>query len=292
MFPLFGKNILKQIISAAVISIGLTAVGFSGVTHVGSKSLLQFARATPPAPTLLSQLSSKLDLPLLSKATAAFVQGDRYRTESEIRVKATSGGTDVTSLAKVTTLVQAPNQFRAEIAFPSDSGKEVKSIVISDGKRVWMYRPDLKQYAVTSFAKFDDLDDYFWIGMSSYWYLRVPVDVRKPIASGALADPQVLKELGMTETSPLKGSSQILDGRSLYSYEFTDKEGFTISALVEPTTAELKQIRLTGKAEGFNVDIAERILSRTANPTIATSTFKFTPPSGAKLVKSVAIGPL
>lgn len=280
---------MKQIISAVVAgSLGLTVVGLFGTAN--SNRFLQPAKAM--SPTLLSQLNSKLNLPLLAKATAAFVQSDRYRTESEMRVKASSGGTDVTSVAKVTTLVQVPYQFRAEITFPSDTGKEVKSIVISDGKRVWMYRPDLKQYAVTPFEKFDDLDDYYWIGMSSYWYSSVTPDVRELFTNGSLTDPQVLKELGMTGTSPLKGSSQTLNGRSLYSYEFTDKEGFTISALVEPTTAELKQIRLNGKSDGFNVDIAERILSRTANPAIAASIFKFTPPSGAKLVKSVAIGPL
>ena len=280
---------MKQIISAVVAgSLGLTVVGLFGTAN--SNRFLQPAKAM--SPTLLSQLNSKLNLPLLAKATAAFVQSDRYRTESEMRVKASSGGTDVTSVAKVTTLVQVPYQFRAEITFPSDTGKEVKSIVISDGKRVWMYRPDLKQYAVTPFEKFDDLDDYYWIGMSSYWYSSVTPDVRELFTNGSLTDPQVLKELGMTGTSPLKGSSQTLNGRSLYSYEFTDKEGFTISALVEPSTAELKQIRLNGKSDGFNVDIAERILSRTANPEIAASIFKFTPPSGAKLVKSVAIGPL
>lgn len=280
---------MKQIISAVVAgSLGLTVVGLFGTAN--SNRFLQPAKAM--SPTLLSQLNSKLNLPLLAKATAAFVQSDRYRTESEMRVKASSGGTDVTSVAKVTTLVQVPYKFRAEITFPSDTGKEVKSIVISDGKRVWMYRPDLKQYAVTPFEKFDDLDDYYWIGMSSYWYSSVTPDVRELFTNGSLTDPQVLKELGMTGTSPLKGSSQTLNGRSLYSYEFTDKEGFTISALVEPSTAELKQIRLNGKSDGFNVDIAERILSRTANPAIAASIFKFTPPSGAKLVKSVAIGPL
>lgn len=281
---------MKQIISAVMAgSLGLTVVGLFGAIH--SNRFVQPAKATP-APTLLSQLNSKLNLPLLAKATAAFVQSDRYRTESEMRVKASSGGTDVTSVAKVTTLVQVPYLFRAEITFPSDTGKEVKSIVISDGKRVWMYRPDLKQYAVTPFEKFDDLDDYYWIGMSSYWYSSVTPDVRELFTNGSLTDPQVLKELSMTGTSPLKGSSQILNGRSLYSYAFTDKEGFTISALVEPTTAELKQIRLTGKSDGFNVDIAELILTRTPNPAIAPSTFKFTPPSGAKLVKSVEIGPL
>jgi outer membrane lipoprotein-sorting protein len=283
---------MKQITSAVVIGVGLTVGGFSGLTIAGNPSFFQPAKATPAAPTLLSQLTSKLDLALLAKSSAVFVKSDRYRTESEIRVKATSGGTDVTSLAKVMTLAQAPNQFRAEITFPSDTGTEVKSTVVSDGKQVWMYRSDLKQYAVTPYEKFDDLDDYYWIGMSSYWFLSVPTDVRKPIAEGALADPQVLKELGINNTSPLKGNSQTLDGRSLYSYEYTDKEGFTIAALIEPTTAELKQIRLTGKSEGFNIDIAERILTRTANPAIAASTFKFTPPLGAKLVQSVEIGPL
>lgn len=282
---------MKQIISAGVMGIGLTVIGFSGATSVVSQSFSQPA-AISKAPTLLSQLNSKLDLPLLAKSSAVFVQSDRYRTESEIRVRATSGGTDVTSLAKVTTLAQSPNQFRAEITFPSDTGTEVKSIVISDGKQVWMYRSDLKQYAVTPYEKFDDLDGYYWIGMSSYWFLAVPADIRKPIAEGALADPQVLNELGINNTSPLKGRSQTLDGRSLYRYEYTDEEGFTIAALIEPTTAELKQISLTGKSEGFNIDIAERILTRTANPAIAASTFKFTPPLGAKLVKTVEIGPL
>jgi hypothetical protein len=87
----------------------------------------------------------------LAKASVIFVQGDRYQTESEIRIKATFLRTDVTSLAKVTTLGPAPSQFRPEITFPSNTGTEVKSIVISDGKCVWMYRSDLKQYAVTPF---------------------------------------------------------------------------------------------------------------------------------------------
>lgn len=287
---------MKQIIRAVVaVSIGLVGIGLTGAGLRGmdtSTRLLQPAKATPrPAPTLLSQLSSKLDLPLLAKASAVFVQGDRYRTESEIRVKAVSGGTDVTSFAKVTTLVQSPNQFRAEISFPSGNATEIKSIVISNGKQVWMYRPDLKQYAVIPYEKFDDFNGYYWIGMSSYWYLTVPAEVRKPIAEGALADPQVLKELGIDGAFPLKGSSQTLDGRSLYRYEFSDSE-LTIATLIEPATAELKQIRLTGKSDGFNIDIAELILSRTLNPAIAANAFKFTPPVGVKLVKSVEIGPL
>ena len=291
---------MKQMIRAGVIAgIGLTGASLLGMTHAVSQSFAPPAITQPTvtkpkaASMVLSQLSSKLDLPLLSKASAAFVQSDRYRTDSEIRVKATSGGTNVTSSAKVTTWVQAPNQFRAEISFPTENNAApVKSIVISDGKRVWMYRPDLKQYAVTPFEKFDNLDGYYWIGMSSYWYLTVPAEVRQPIANGALANPRILKELGLTDNSSLKGSNQTVDGRSLYGYEYTDTSGFTISALVDPTTADLKQIRLSGKSEGFNVDIAEQILSRTPNPAIDAAAFKFAPPPGAKLVKSVDIGPL
>ena len=98
---------MKQIISAVVASsLGLTVVGLFGTAN--SNRFLQPAKAM--SPTLLSQLNSKLNLPLLAKATAAFVQSDRYRTESEMRVKASSGGTDVTSVALKSPSRQTPEK--------------------------------------------------------------------------------------------------------------------------------------------------------------------------------------
>ncbi len=84
---------------------------------------LKFQQFFPPK--LVSQLGSRVDLPLLAKVGAAFTQSDRYQTESEIEVQATSGSTNVTSSAKAVTVVQSPNQFHSEITFsqPKSSSK-------------------------------------------------------------------------------------------------------------------------------------------------------------------------
>jgi outer membrane lipoprotein-sorting protein len=262
---------------------------------IGSRypAVLDSTARSPLVPRMVSQLDSKVDLALLAKASAAFLQSDRYQTESEIQVQATSGGTEVTSNAKAITTVQSPSQFRSEITFaqPKATAK-IGSTVISDGKQVWMYRPDLKQYAVMPVKNFDDSDDNYWIGMSSLWFLQIPAEVRKPIAAGALADPKVQKEMGLSNDLPLTGSKQTVNGQEFYVYEYTDKDGFAIRTFVEPATANLKQVVVTGKSEGYNVVITERILRRTPMPPTTASTFKFSPPKGAKLVKSLSIGPL
>ncbi len=242
---------------------------------------------------LVSQLSVKPDLDLLAKASALFMQSDRYQTESNILVKADSGGTSVTSSAQATTIMQAPNKFRSEIRFSKSAGSPGgKSTVVSDGRQVWMYRADLKQYKVVSYAAFSKSDDNYWIGMSSLWFLDVPADVRKEIANGALTNPKMLKELGLQNSQSLRGGTETVDGQSFYVYEFKDQEGLAIAGLVDPATTSLKQIRITGKSEGFDINITEQILQRSPNPEITATTFKFAPPAGTKQVKALAIGPL
>ncbi|UBF24506.1 hypothetical protein K9N68_22825 [Kovacikia minuta CCNUW1] len=267
---------------------GFPKGGISYPSHSGDSPARQAS-----ASWIVSQLDSKVDFALLAKASAAFLQSDRYQTESEIQVQATSGGTNVISNAKAMTIVQAPNQFRSEVTFsPGKPGVKTGSTVVSDGKQVWMYRPDLKQYAVTSPQKFDDIDDNYWIGMSSLWFLQIPSEVRKPIAAGALSDPKIQKEIGLSDDLPITSSKQTIDGQELYVYEYTDKEGFAIRTFVEPATAALKQVVVTGKSESYDVIITERILRRTPAPSTTANTFKFSPPRGSKLVKSLSIGPL
>jgi outer membrane lipoprotein-sorting protein len=245
------------------------------------------------APRILSQVGDNLDLALLAKASAAFFQSERYRTESEIQVKATSGSTSLTSTARATTIVQSPNKFRAEIVFPdSKDPKQPDSIVISDGKQVWISRPGLKQYMVTPYKQFGQVEDNYWIGMSSLWFLEVSPATRETIAQGALADPEVQKDLGLSDETAIQGTTETINGQALYVYEYKDKQGFTIRAFVDPKTATLQQIILSGQSDGYDVLISERILRRVADPTITTLTFQPPPRTGAKQVKTLAIGPL
>ena len=271
------------------IALLLTTTALVGLT---SHSLNPSEPATAAPGLQLSQRPSQPDLQLLARASAEFFQSDRYQTESVMEVKASAGSTNITSTARITTIVQAPNRFRAEIVFSEPgASQERKSIVVSDGKQVWMYRPDLKQYLVTSYQEFDTKDDAFWIGFSSYFFLQIPPESRQPIAAGALTDPAVLKELGLTENSAIRGGVRSLDGRSVYVYSYTDKDGFTIDGVVDPKTATLEQIAASGQSEGFDISIVERLVSRTPAPAIAANTFKFSPPRDATAVEKLEIGP-
>jgi hypothetical protein len=68
-------------------------------------------------------------------------------------------------------------------------------------------------------------------------------------------------------------------------------EGFVLSAFVNPKTATINQIQLIGQSKDLDINLTEKILTRTANPTINRNTFRFIPPKGAKRVKSLSINP-
>ncbi len=277
--------------------LGFTVAVTGLVTLTLSGQIAKVTARPIPSPVQVSQVAEKANLDLLAKVSAAFVRGDRYQTESDITVTATSGSTQLVSTATVTTIVESPNKFRAEITFSDpkatiNTPSQVKSIVVSDGKQVWLHRPDLNQYAVMTDKEFNDLDDNYWMGMSSLWFLQIPPDVKAPIAKGALSDPAVQKEIGLSDNVPITGKQETVNGQQLYVYEYIDNEQFTIQAVVDPNLATLQQIVLTGKSDDFDIVITERIRHRIANPKLAANSFKFTPAKTVKQVKSLKIGPL
>ncbi len=242
------------------------------------------------------QSSEKPDLDLLAKTLVNFLSSDRYQTESKLQVSGTAPGTTFTSYAQLKTIAQSPNKFRAEIAFTQpDKGSGPSYLVVSNGKQVWIYRPDLKQYATTSYEDFKKSDDLFLIGLSSMMFLEVPPDFREMISQSSASGNTlggILEQMGLSSKSPLKVSRRNLQGQDYYAYEYTEpKEGFTLSALVEPTTARVTQLEITGKSEGMDILLREEILNRVGNPAIAADTFTFVPPTGSKKVESLRIEP-
>ncbi|HEY9610022.1 hypothetical protein [Allocoleopsis sp.] len=248
------------------------------------------------APEANSQLSNQPDLALLAKTVANFVKSERYQTESELQLNATSSGTTVRSSAQVKTLAQSPQQFRSEITFgtPGSSGGR-RYLVVSNGKQVWIYRPDLKQYAVSDYASFNKSDNSFLIGMSSSLFLEIAPEFKPLRVQGSISDQkirEILAEMLRSEKTNLKGDRRSIEGRDYYVYEYTDtKEGYTINALVAPDQATVEQIRIVSQSEGVDVVINEKILRRVENPAIAPDTFNFSPPQGAKKVKSISLEP-
>ena len=242
---------------------------------------------------LLSQVASKPDLSLLSKVITGFLKSDAYQTQSTMNVKAVIGNTTVASEAEIQTIAQFPNKFRTEVSFAKPGTQtQVKTLIISDGKRVWAYRADLKQYAVLTYEKFDQLEDSYWIGFATTIFSQTPPEAKAAVAKGALSDADSMQKIGL-ELNALKGEPRTVDRQNFYTYEYKDaNRGFLLSASVEPDSALLKQLQIVGKYQDADITMVERILSRVAIAPVAANTFTFTPPKGTKKVKALALGPL
>ncbi|AKG23955.1 hypothetical protein [Calothrix sp. 336/3] len=247
--------------------------------------------SAPPQPS--SQQTEAFDLSLLVRVGTEFFQSDRYLTESQMIMRGNSQGVDFSAGMQLKTIVQTGKKFRTEIRFtkPGEAPK-ITGIVTSDGNRVTIYRPDLKQYAVISYSEFDKSDDSFLIGLSSSLFLELPEDSRMAIAQGGLGDKEVLKEIGLLDNPLIKGTRSTTPGENLYIYEYTEpKEAITFRAFIAPATATLNQIQFATKEQNLDIEITEKILSRTPNPTITPQTFKFIPPKTAKRVKTLSVSP-
>jgi outer membrane lipoprotein-sorting protein len=293
---------MQKWIPQVITILGFT-VTFSALSPVAKAQLSQTVQVqsqpsidNTTAPEANSQLSNQPDLVLLAKTVANFIKSERYQTESELQLSGTSSGTTVMSSAQVKTLAQSPQQFRSEITFgTAGSSGGRKYLVVSNGKQVWIYRPDLKQYAVSDYASFNKSDNSFLIGMSSSLFLEIAPEFKSMRVQGSISEPnirEVLVEMLRSEKALLKGGRRSIEGRDYYVYEYTDpKEGYTINALVAPAQATVEQIRIISQSEGVDVVINEKILRRVENPAIAPDTFNFSPPQGAKQVKSISLEP-
>ncbi|MBW4580562.1 MAG: hypothetical protein KME42_13445 [Tildeniella nuda ZEHNDER 1965/U140] len=291
-------------VSVAVLLSGkssaLSAAAFRSQTHLDRLQMQtdvslsqQVISVLPQETRRISQVDSKPDLLLLSKVITGFLKSDDYQTQSTMNVNAVIGNTTVTSDAQIQTTAQFPNKFRTEVLFAKPGTKtQIKTLIVSDGKLVWVYRADLKQYAIFNYEKFDQLEDSYWIGFATTMFAQTPLEVKTAVAKGALSDTNLLQEIGLA-LSDLKGGTRTVDSQTFYAYEYNAaKQGFLMSAFIEPDSAVLKQLRIVGKYLDSDISMVERILSRVAIAPVSTNTFTFTPPKGTKKVKALVLGPL
>lgn len=280
--------------------INLTAIALpiallSSVTMLG-KSVSAVQLTPPPKPlyhNTISQATEPLNLSLLAQTVTNLLKSDRAQTDSQIEFKVSSKGTEATIYLQSNMITQTGKRFRAEITYTTP-GKppQTGNLVVSDGKQVWIYRPDLKQYAVTSYQNFRDSSDWVLMGISSFVLVDFPEEQRKLAVNGNLSDQNILNYLGLPSTE-IKGDKRTVDGQDFYVYDYKEpKDGFILSAFINPETATLKQVQLAGKTDDLDILLTEKILSQTPNPTINASTFRFSPPKGTTRVKTLSISPL
>ncbi|MBD2447688.1 hypothetical protein H6G76_10980 [Nostoc sp. FACHB-152] len=276
------KSILTAIASFTILSGGANA------------AQLSFPQPPPNYAPILTQATETLDLSLLAKTVAAFLKSDRYQTDSQTQFKVSSQGNETTIYLQNKIITQSGKKFRAEITYAKPGEPpQTGTLVVSNGTQLWIYRPDLKQYSVTTYTSFKDSGDWILLGLSSFAFLDFPEADRKIVVDGKLSAKNVLTYLGLSSNGELKGERRTLEGEAFYVYDYKDsQEGFTLSAFVNPKTATLKQLQLAGKSQNLDILLTEKILRRTANPAVTTNTFRFSPPKGTQRVKSLSINPL
>jgi outer membrane lipoprotein-sorting protein len=275
-------------IAIASLLIGLTGTTQAQVPPASPTPTPQSQPATPVPSTATTP-----DLSLLSKAVGLFWQTDRAETKSQMTIDLAADGTKIKMYAQIETIAQTGNKFVAKITFtsPLESTKSTYK-VISNGKKVWIYSPERRQYAETTFEKFNAGSDSFWIGTSSFLFTSLNETERREIVNTLSSDRNIMSTLLKGQTGDLQGRKQQLDGENLYNYSYENKsENWIFNGLVQPETGIIKQIEIAGKTQGMSFSVADKIISRNIQPKISSKTFKFSPPRGVKKVKSLEIDP-
>ncbi|MFP4414557.1 LolA family protein [Coleofasciculus sp.] len=247
------------------------------------------------APRMSRPLTDELDVSLLAKTVANFIQAERYQTESEMQFSFDAQGFTGQFSVLIKTIAQSPQQFRTEISTPESGGfAQPTYILVSDGDQVWIYNPELKQYTVMDYQDFNQSNDNFFIGFSSMLFLEMSAPFRQAFADGIVTPEGVIDQLESVfkaeDDMPLQGNILNLEGQDYYAYRYKDRQaGFTFTFLVEPNTAAVDQLQISGKADGMDIKMTEDIIRRVPSPIVSADTFTFYPPAGVTQVESMEI---
>jgi outer membrane lipoprotein-sorting protein len=248
---------------------------------------------TPSAVPSVTPAATTVDLKLLSKAIGIFWQGSRSQSESQI-VMTIQGKTTNTKLVTINatskTIAQTGDKFRSELTVSKPgSPSKLTYTIVGNGQTVWVYRPDKRQYTRYTFPAFKSEYYSTLIGLSSVFFVSMPETTRKQIITGLASSSNPLSSISQSDLKNLQSSNRLVDGQNLYVYSYDNKEEkLSFNGLVQPETGVLKQIEFVSNDERGDLKITEKILSHTTTNKTNSQTFRFSPPRGAKQVKSVS----
>jgi outer membrane lipoprotein-sorting protein len=102
-------------------------------------------QSQPASPT--STAIKVTDLQLMKRAIGKFWQTDRSETESQIEIDSSDKKGKNKYFVSVKTIARIGRKFHSELTIDRVGQKsKVKYTIFSDGKTVWVYRPDTRQY--------------------------------------------------------------------------------------------------------------------------------------------------
>lgn len=245
------------------------------------------AQTAPPAPPL--------DLTLLKRALLPLASNTVLQSRSTVQMTGSKQGITFTFREGTHILAKRPGKFRADlIQYAADGSEQRRLLVISDGVKVWTYRPDTHQYSITTTKAFHAAnDDMTALGLAQGgFFLGEGHEMAQGLAEVTHENsPQVLTMLaglGMKIT----GHSETTDNQSAFLYRLAlNKQGIAYRFLIDPATAKLRRIELAGRQNAVNVSFTETITEMEAPATIEKSAFRFVPPPGAAKVSTLSVDP-
>jgi outer membrane lipoprotein-sorting protein len=251
----------------------------------GSKPPTPQSQPTSPTSTPLKAT----DLPLVTRAIGKFLQTDRAETESLIEIDSYDAKGKTKDFVSVKTIAQVGEKFRSELTINRvGQTSKIKYTIVSDGKKAWIYRPDLRQYAEMSSGDFDREPSAVIIGFSSFILTRITEEQRQKLIIDILGERSQV--ISLENFKPFQLRQQQIDSRNLSVYASSDNADVKISVFVYPQTAILEQTEIKFGNREKPTKIVEKIVKRNFKVTINSKTFTFSPPKGVKKVKSLQVG--
>jgi outer membrane lipoprotein-sorting protein len=252
--------------------------------------------ANNPQPVLAAQRPKSQPLKLspesatqFAKAFQSFFGIDTLRTVTQMQLKGTSSGVDITMGVQQQTVISTSGRFRTELEFKDSASPGRKYQVICDGKKLWIYRPDTQEFSVQTYQQFDNSDDAILIGLATGLHLSMPPELKQLLEPGGVFNPQDLQDAGIQDL----GRKAAENGKPYRVYSLSDLQdsAYILEFWINPQTTQIEIFQLAGKEKGTQIELQETLVQYQKNPSIQSNLFTFQPPAGVRQVPKLSIDP-
>jgi outer membrane lipoprotein-sorting protein len=247
------------------------------------------AISPPPAP------AQSPDLLPLKKALFPLSGEGLLQSDSNLQMSGSKQGLSFTFREEVKVIAKRPNRFRAELTQFSAAGvPQQKLLVVSDGSRVWTYRPGTRRYSVRSFAAFEAADDDITaLGLTVGGFFIGDAHVLAQALRMITRDNSAEFLAGLKQTgATISSRAESADGHDSLVYRMTlGQQGLAYRFTVDPATNRLTQADLSGAQKGTQFGFKETLVRLQVPATTPLSTFRFTPSPGAVKASDVPVDP-
>lgn len=249
----------------------------------------------PPSPASPPAAPPALDLLPLRKALKPLAGNGMLESRSNFQMTGSKQGISFTFREEAKITAKRPGRFRAELTqMAADNTPQQRLLVISNGLKVWTYRPGTRQYSVTTYKAFEAANnDVTALGLAVGGFF---LGDGHPLAEGfqgltkdnSAEVLSVLSGMGVTLSSKV----QAVDNEDDLTYRMTlTKQGLMYQFIVDPAGGILRRVELSGAQKGVNIAFREEITHLAALTDLPKDTFVFTPPPGAVKVPNVSVDP-